>query len=60
MALLPCECVQASPPWNQLPDIIAAVQTIGGVENPDKSCYEGMSISEQMSAWYCALLELVE
>lgn len=60
MPLLPCECVQASPPWKQLPDIIAAVKSVGGEDDPDKTCYEGLTISEQLSAWYCALLELVE
>lgn len=60
MPLLPCECVQASPPWKQLPDIIVALKSVGEVDVPDKTCYEGLTLSKQLSEWYCALLELIE
>ena len=60
MPLLPCNCVPGSPPWKQLPDIIAAVKSIGGADVLDKKCFEGMTLSEQLSEWYCAILTLVE
>lgn len=60
MPLPPCECVAGLPPWKQIPDIIAAVESVGSADNPNKTCYEGRPISEQLTAWYCALLELIE